>query len=207
MTTPAEKLRLLIVEDDDGDSLLIRYMLSDSGVQDFDVENRKTLAAGIERLGQGGIDLVLLDLGLPDSVGIGTFQKLHYLYPDTPVIMMTGLNDQDIAVRALNEGAQDYIVKGEVQSDTLSRAIRYAIERQKLLVSLEHALHEVKTLKNLLPICSGCKSIRDDKGYWQAVEKYFGEHTDVAFSHGLCPDCAKRMYPEYFKQDEDLEEK
>ncbi|MBI3118114.1 MAG: hypothetical protein HYZ00_05490, partial [Candidatus Hydrogenedentes bacterium] len=64
---------------------------------------------------------------------------------------------------------------------------------------LRAALTEVKTLEGLLPICSGCKRIRDDRGYWNEVEDYFQRHTGADFSHGLCPDCAQRLYPEYYR--------
>jgi PAS domain S-box-containing protein len=70
-------------------------------------------------------------------------------------------------------------------------------DREKLIVRLEKALDEIKTLKGILPICSSCKNIRDDKGYWQQIESYISDHSDAEFSHGLCPDCIKRLYPEF----------
>jgi len=71
--------------------------------------------------------------------------------------------------------------------------------REKLIVDLEEALSEVKTLSGLLPICSSCKKIRDDNGYWNQIEVYIRDHSDADFSHGICPDCAKVLYPKYFK--------
>ncbi len=70
-------------------------------------------------------------------------------------------------------------------------------ERDRLIADLKEALANIKTLKGLLPICAHCKKIRDDKGYWNQIEKYVRDHTDVAFSHGICPECAKTHYPEY----------
>ena len=70
-------------------------------------------------------------------------------------------------------------------------------ERLKLIHELTGALGNIKTLKGLLPICSSCKKIRDDKGYWQKVESYISEHTEAEFTHGICPDCVRRVYPEY----------
>jgi hypothetical protein len=67
----------------------------------------------------------------------------------------------------------------------------------KLIHELTDALGNIKTLKGLLPICSSCKKIRDDKGYWQKVESYISEHTEAEFTHGICPDCVRRVYPEY----------
>jgi glucose-6-phosphate-specific signal transduction histidine kinase len=68
---------------------------------------------------------------------------------------------------------------------------------------LQKALSEVKTLSGLIPICASCKKIRDDKGYWGAVESYISEHSDASFTHGICPDCMKRLYPEYYEQMKD----
>jgi PAS domain S-box-containing protein len=73
-------------------------------------------------------------------------------------------------------------------------------ERDALIRDLQHSLAEVKTLSGLLPICSSCKKIRDDKGYWNQIEGYIHEHSDATFSHGICPDCTKKLYPEYYKK-------
>jgi hypothetical protein len=71
-------------------------------------------------------------------------------------------------------------------------------EREKLIIELQEALANVKKLSGLIPICSSCKKIRDDKGYWNQLEKYLLEHSDATLSHGLCPECAKNLYPEAF---------
>jgi PAS domain S-box-containing protein len=70
------------------------------------------------------------------------------------------------------------------------------VERERLILRLEKALDEIKTLKGILPICASCKKIRDDRGYWQQIESYIRDHSDAEFSHGLCPDCAKKLYPD-----------
>jgi len=76
-------------------------------------------------------------------------------------------------------------------------------ERDRVIQELQKALSEVKTLRGLLPICSGCKSIRDDKGYWKGIERYIQEHSLAKFSHGICPECAKKLYPDYKIYDEE----
>ena len=70
------------------------------------------------------------------------------------------------------------------------------LEREKLIRKLQSALSEVKTLRGFLPICASCKKIRDDKGYWNQIEAYISAHSDARFSHGLCPDCVRRLYPD-----------
>ncbi len=87
----------------------------------------------------------------------------------------------------LNRELQDGITKRE----------QAKVEREKLISDLQKALAEVKTLSGMLPICSSCKKIRDDKGYWNQIEGYISEHSGAEFSHGLCPDCAKKIYPGY----------
>ncbi|MBU1741439.1 MAG: PAS domain S-box protein, partial [Proteobacteria bacterium] len=81
-------------------------------------------------------------------------------------------------------------------------------KREKLLAELEEALSKVKQLSGMLPICSNCKNIRDDQGYWQRIEAYIADHSDALFSHGICPDCMKELYPEWYgeivAQDPDL---
>ncbi len=126
-------IRVLLIEDNPGDARLIREMLGEIKGTDFDIECLDRLSAGLERLGNGEIDAVLLDLGLPKSQGLDSFRKLHFPAPDVPVIVLTGLGDEEVAIRALAEGAQDYLVKGQVDGNLLVRSIRYAIERQRLL--------------------------------------------------------------------------
>jgi uncharacterized PurR-regulated membrane protein YhhQ (DUF165 family) len=74
------------------------------------------------------------------------------------------------------------------------------MERDRVIEELKQALSEVKTLRGFLPICANCKKIRDDKGYWNRIEAYIQEHSDAQFSHGICPECAKKLYPEYYKE-------
>jgi len=74
-------------------------------------------------------------------------------------------------------------------------------EREHLILELTEALSEVKKLSGMLPICASCKKIRDDKGYWNQIESYIGDHSEAEFSHGICPDCAKKLYPEFYKGD------
>lgn len=129
---------VLLIEDNPGDVRLIQEMLKEAKKPLFHLEVVDRLQNGIKRLGQGGIDIILLDMTLPDSQGFGTFEKIHTVVPDIPIVVMTGLSDETIAMKTVKEGAQDYLVKGQVDSSTLSRVVRYAIERQRLLTELRN---------------------------------------------------------------------
>jgi DNA-binding NtrC family response regulator len=135
-------------------------------------------------------------------MGIKTFETVYAQASHVPIIVLTGYDDDELAVEAVRKGAQDYLVKGLVTGPILARAIRYAIERKKLLTQLEHSMREIRKLRGFLPICANCKKIRDDKGYWTQVEVYISEHSEAEFSHGICPDCAQKMYPKYYQKDD-----
>ena len=128
----AERLtRVLLVEDDPDDALLLRDMLGDMPSAGLELDHVDSLAAAFESLEQTRFDVVLLDLTLPDSRGLETFTKLRERAPDVPVVVLTGLQDETVAVGAVTAGAQDYLMKGEVRRGMLVRSIRYAIERQR----------------------------------------------------------------------------
>jgi len=139
---------------------------------------------------------------LPDSSGFETVRRTRHQAPLLPLVVLTGLDDESVGLRAVQEGAQDYLVKSLVDYTMLARSIRYSIERKqtlmekdKLIVQLREALADVKTLTGLLPICASCKHIRDDKGYWHQVENYIQQRSSAVFTHGLCPKCTQKLYP------------
>ena len=128
-----QPIRALLIEDNPGDARLIREMLREAGAHAaVQISLADRLAAGLERLTQDDIDLVLLDLTLPDSSGLETFDRVHVAAPEVAVVVLSGLADEDLAVRAVHKGAQDYLVKGQVDGGTIVRAMRYAMERQRL---------------------------------------------------------------------------
>ncbi|MBF8285993.1 MAG: putative Histidine kinase, partial [Anaerolineales bacterium] len=127
----AKRIKLLLIEDNPGDARLIREALREAGGESFDLQHADRLATGLARLAEGDIHLVLLDLSLPDSHGLDTVARTHARAPDVPIVVLTGLDDEALALKALEIGAQDYLVKGDVDGRVLNRAIRYAIERQR----------------------------------------------------------------------------
>ncbi len=143
-------IKVLLIEDSPGDARLIETLLAQSRELSFEVEWLDTLTAGMERLMACKVDVVLLDLGLPESVGIDTLQRLFARMQSVPtVVVLSGLNDETIALQAVQFGAQDYLVKGHVDSALLVRSIRYAIERgqakealQKIHAELEERVQQ-----------------------------------------------------------------
>ncbi|HZO99881.1 MAG TPA: diguanylate cyclase response regulator [Terriglobia bacterium] len=126
-----ESIRVLLIEDNPGDAYLIRKALTEARNLEITLVCEDRLARGIERLASGRHDLVLLDLSLPDSQGLETFNRLCEVDDEIPIIILTGFQDERVAVRAVQGGAEDYLVKGEIGSSSLVRAIRYALERHR----------------------------------------------------------------------------
>jgi len=195
-------ISILIIEDNPDDALLIRRFLGAVSRVSYEVTHADQLQRGLQYLKNGTFNLILLDLGLPDGNGLLSFNEVHANAPDVPVIVLTGNNDDEVAIEAVQKGAQDFLAKDQVTAVLLDRSIRYAIERQKLLIQIENSSKEIKTLRGFLPICANCKKIRDDKGYWTQIEAYISERSDVIFSHGLCIDCFKKLYPNLKAPDE-----
>ena len=132
-------IKTLLIEDNPDDALLMQEELAASKWVSFDVEWVERLSEGLDRLAQGRTDIVLLDLGLPDSSGADTCHRVHAAAPRVPIVVLTGLNNEALGVQLLKEGAQDYLIKGDVQSNLLVRSILYAIERHRLRTELQLA--------------------------------------------------------------------
>jgi response regulator RpfG family c-di-GMP phosphodiesterase len=139
-------MNILMLEDNPGDARLIQELLRTVEGARCHFEQADRLAHGIERLKTNSIDIVLLDLGLKDSQGIDTLQSLSTYAAKLPVIVMTGLDDEITAVMALQQGAQDYLIKGQVEGATLWRCLRYAIERKRSQRQNELSLKILETL-------------------------------------------------------------
>ncbi len=172
-------INVLLIEDDPGDADLICEMLSESEEAEFYIECAERLSKGIDRLRTEKFDVVLLDLGLPESQGLETYQRLRGVTANVPVLVLTGLDDQETAVEAVRRGAQDYLVKGQVDSNPLRRAMRHAIERKQIeerLARLNVVLRAVRNINQLITkerdrsklIQGACKSFTETRGYRKA---------------------------------------
>jgi DNA-binding NarL/FixJ family response regulator len=201
-------LRLLLVEDEPAHAAAIQHAFA-AGADETQIEVVRTLEEFHRHNADRLPDLALLDLNLPDGKAVDVLTSPPEAGP-FPIIVMTSYGNEQLAVQAIKSGALDYVVKSPetfaemphivartLREWTLLTERREAAAAQKLLIAeLEEALSKVKTLSGLLPICSGCNKIRDDKGYWSQVEGYIQEHTDAQFTHGLCPDCIRKYFPE-----------
>ena len=125
-------IRVLLVEDNPGDARLIDEMLREVDGRRFELERVDRLTGAFERLSRSQVDVTLLDLGLPDSQGLATFERLHREAPGEPVVIISGLDDEEMALAAVRAGAQDYLVKGQIEGPLLARVIRHAIGRHAL---------------------------------------------------------------------------
>ena len=141
---PDGALRVLLIEDNPGDARLIDVMFAEAGGGGFRLEHADRLASGLDRLSRGGVDLVLVDLSLPDSHGLNTFARVRAHAPQLPIIVLSGLANETVAVSAVHEGAQDYLVKGHVDGSGLVRAMRYALERKRLSDQLTRQTEELR---------------------------------------------------------------
>ena len=129
--TAASPITVLLVEDNPGDARLILELLGEVQTQAFDLERVERLDHALTRLSRTGVDVVLLDLGLPDSQGLETFMRARRGAPDEPIVVISGLDDERLALEAVRSGAQDYLVKGRIEGHLLARVLRYAVERKR----------------------------------------------------------------------------
>jgi two-component system, NarL family, sensor histidine kinase UhpB len=130
-----KNIRILLVEDNPGDAVIINEMLKEIYDTNFELIHFKRLQHGLEHINED-FDIMLLDLNLPDSRGIETFNTMNKHAPELPIIILTGLIDEDLAINIVSEGAQDYLVKGQIDKQLLSRSIKYSIERKRIEIDL-----------------------------------------------------------------------
>jgi len=133
-----QNIKILLIEDCHADCCLMEGMLKDSDAVRFELETVSRLSTGLARLAGGKFDVVLLDLGLPESSGMDTLKKILEHNLEVPIIVLTGQDDDHLGLETIKEGAQDYLSKGQLDKNVLTRSIRYAIERHHLLSELHN---------------------------------------------------------------------
>ena len=142
-------MRVLLLEDNPADARLLKEALSETGEAGIELTHVARLAEAVEHLEEGEADIVLLDLTVPDSHGFETFVTAQSCAGDVPIVVLSGIEDEDLAVCAVRSGAQDYLVKGQVDGNLLVRAMRYAVERQRSDVALRRSEQTLRELANV----------------------------------------------------------
>ena len=195
-----EKARILVVEDEAIVAMDIADTLKklEYGITDTVPSGEQAIAS----IKQNRPDLIFMDIGLKGEMdGIQTAAQIRAPY-SIPVIFLTAFVDEKTLDRAKITLPAGYLTKPFEEND-LRIAIEVGLyrsklekERETLIKELQEAMSKIKTLSGLIPICAWCKKIRDDRGYWQTVEQYVRDHSQADFTHGMCPDCQKKYFPE-----------
>jgi YesN/AraC family two-component response regulator len=204
-------LAVLYAEDEE----ITRTMVSD-------MLRRKVRELYVAKDGQEGLelfrgkapDIVVTDIRMPVMDGLRMTREIKALRRSTQIIVTSAHSDTGYLLECIDIGVDRYVMKPisklkffnalEVCADIimLERKVKQQNEeRERLIRELQDALATVKKLSGLIPICASCKKIRDDSGYWNQIELYIREHSEAEFTHGLCPDCAKQLYPGYYKEE------
>jgi diguanylate cyclase (GGDEF)-like protein/PAS domain S-box-containing protein len=157
---PSKSLKLLLmVEDNPGDALLLREMLNDQGLRQATFAHVERLCDAEKHLAEHDVDVILLDLGLPDAHGLDAVQRARAIAPRVPLVVLTGLDDEVLAARALQEGAQDYLIKGQIDGRSLLRSLRYALERKRMEEALFVATERAQVTLNCIGDAVACSDI------------------------------------------------
>lgn len=196
------KTQILVAEDETIIAMDIEMSLRNLGYEVVAIVPSGEQA--IKKVAENKPDLVLMDIVLKGRMnGIEAAKRIRSRFR-VPVVFLTAFADERTLKKAKITEPFGYITK-PFQDTDLRVAVEIAIykakmeaERERLIAELQEALAKIKTLRGLIPMCANCKKIRDDKGYWEAVETYIEERSQAEFSHGICPECLKKLYPEYY---------
>ncbi|MDD5759108.1 MAG: response regulator [Desulfobulbaceae bacterium] len=203
-------IKILYVEDEDVAREQMVHILKRRAKELFVARNGHE---GLALFREHGPELVLTDIRMPGMDGLAMVKEMRRGCRDTKIIMTTAFTDLQYMMEAIDLGVDQYVVK-PIDIEKLLAAVdkcaeniaqrqvarQFQAERETLLLELQAALEKVKLLSGFLPICASCKKIRDDSGYWQQIESYIRDHSEAEFSHGICPDCARKLYPDYFHE-------
>jgi phosphoserine phosphatase RsbU/P len=195
-------MRILIAEDDLTSRTVLTAVLKKQGHEVTITVNGAEAWQALQQ--PDAPTLAILDWMMPEMDGLEVVQRVRALETDRPpyIIMLTAKGEKANIIAGLDAGANDYLTKpfdiGELRARI--EVGRRMVEMQEALAAkvqeLRQAFDQIKTLRGIVPICANCKKIRDDQGYWNQVEVYVRDHTEAEFSHSICPECVKILYPE-----------
>jgi sigma-B regulation protein RsbU (phosphoserine phosphatase) len=196
-------MKILIAEDDFTSRTVLTEVLKKQGHEVTATVNGTEAWQALQQ--PDAPKLAILDWMMPEMDGLEVVRRVRALQTDRPpyIIMLTTKGEKADIIAGLEAGANDYLAKPFDPGELRARIEvgRRMVEIQAALASkigeLRQALDQIKTLRGIVPICANCKKIRDDQGYWNQVEVYVRDHTEAEFSHSICPDCVKELYPEF----------
>lgn len=204
-----DTMSILVVDDSSDVHNQLKIFLRSGRMENIQFADSAATAYELLGLAKEGrpnlsIDLILMDINMEEINGIEATRRIKAAqeFQDVPVLMITGDTSQESLIAAFEAGAVDYITKPLNKVELVARVRSFLKLKAETDVrkmrekELEEALSRIKVLSGLLPICASCKKIRKDDGYWQQIEGYIREHSEADFTHSICPDCAKRLYPE-----------
>ena len=199
-------MKILIAEDDLTSRTVLTAVLTKLGHEVEATVNGVEAWQAMQQL--DAPRLAILDWMMPEMDGLEVVRRVRTLQNDRQpyIIMLTAKGEKADIIAGLEAGANDYLAKPFDRGELLARVEvgRRMVEMQDTLADkieeLRQALNQIKTLRGIVPICANCKKIRDDRGYWNQVEVYVRDHTEAEFSHSICPDCMKELYPEYMRE-------
>jgi DNA-binding response OmpR family regulator len=208
-TQQPQKGTLLIVDDDLKNLKVLLDMLKDFG---FAISVARSGEEALARASRRTPDLILLDVMMPGLDGFETCRRLkvNQTTGEVPIIFMTALTDVASKLKGFEVGGVDYVTKPVEYQEVMARLNAHLTihrlqqdlaqkntELRAKNEQLQQTLDQVKILSGLLPICANCKKIRDDQGYWQDVAVYIRDHSEAEFTHGICPGCMLKLYPDF----------
>ena len=182
--SPMSQNGCVLVVEDDAKNIDVLLKLLDG----YDVLVATDGVQALEVLKQEPVDLVLMDILMPGMDGFQVCERIKAQddLSHIPVIFLTSKTETADVVKGFDVGGVDYVTKPFKVPELLARIRTH--------VALKKAREELKSLRGILPICASCKKIRDDKGYWNQIEAYISQHSEADFSHGICPECARKLY-------------
>jgi len=201
-------MSILVVDDSPETRSALQLILEDAGYQQVLVA--ESAHEAFQRLGLANasapaedVELVLMDIMMPDMDGVEACRRIKAdkRYRDLPILMVTAMKAGAFLATAFAAGAVDYVTKPIKRLELLTRMssalkLKREMDRRKAREEeLEQAMQEIKVLRGILPICAQCKKIRDERGQWYTVESYIKGHSEVDFSHVICPDCLDKQFP------------
>lgn len=198
-------ISILYVEDEQVTRSAVARMLKRRVTTVYEAENGQE---GLDMYKQYSPDIVISDIRMPVLDGMEMSKEIKAMDKDSKIILTTAHSDASILINSIEVGIDKYIMKPLdmaalfssvekcAENIMLEKKVRQQNqEKDELIARLQDALDNVKKLSGLLPICAYCKKIRNDDGYWKQIEGYIAEHSEAEFSHSICPDCVKRLYP------------